>query len=155
MKFDNYSSIYLRPLSLSPISFLHLQIVHIIYSIDLCNRCTFSEHLNQQNDKDEPPQKDIFLMICEKLALKMLSNANLHLVSVDMPIAANLDDLSGISLRLSGEILNNSVPCLVTLTLKGTCAEPLEVSVKMNCEETVFGLNLLNRIVNFLAEPTR
>lgn len=121
----------------------------------MCDRCTFSEHINQQNDKDGPPQKDIFLMICEKLAVKMLSNANLYLVSVDMPVAANLDDLSGISLRLSGEILNNSVPCLVTLTLKGTCAEPLEVSVKMNCEETVFGLNLLNRIVNFLAEPAR
>lgn len=118
-------------------------------------RCTFTEHIKQWNDKDEPPQKDIFLMICEKLALKMLSNANLHLVSVDMPVAANLDDLSGLCLRLSGEILSNSIPCLVTLTLKGTCAEPLEVSVKLNCEETVYGLNLLNRIVKFLAEPTQ
>lgn len=117
-------------------------------------RCTFTEHINQRNDKDETPQKDIYMMICEKLALKMLSNANLYLVSVDMPVAGNLDDLSGLCLRLSGEILSNSVPCLVTLTLKGTYAEPLEVSVKMNCEETAFGLNLLNRIVNSLAEPT-
>lgn len=83
----------------------------------------------------------------------MLSNANLYLVSVEMPVSGNLDDISGMCLRLSGE-MDNSIPCLVTLTLKGTCAEPLEVSVKMNCEETVFGLNLLNRIVNFLAEPT-
>lgn len=126
----------------------------INYSHDLFNRCTFTDHINQQNDKDETRQKDIFLMICEKLALKVLSNANLYLVSVEMPVSGNLDDISGMCLRLSGEILNNSIPCLVTLTLKGTCAEPLEVSVKMNCEETVFGLNLLNRIVNFLAEPT-
>ncbi|XP_042014102.1 AP3-complex subunit beta-A-like [Salvia splendens] len=145
---------FIKPLPMDIESFLKKE-SQLPGMFENIRRCTFSEHLNQQNDKDEPPQKDIFLMICEKLALKMLSNANLHLVSVDMPIAANLDDLSGISLRLSGEILNNSVPCLVTLTLKGTCAEPLEVSVKMNCEESVFGLNLLNRIVNFLAEPTR
>ncbi|KAI3470742.1 hypothetical protein Pfo_027405 [Paulownia fortunei] len=118
-------------------------------------RCTFTDHISQLNDKDNHSLiKDNFLMICEKLALKMLSNANLFLVSVDMPVAANLDDLSGLCLRLSGEILSNSIPCLITLTLKGTCSEPLEVSVKMNCEETVFGLNLLNRIVKFLAEPT-
>ncbi|KAL0376991.1 UNVERIFIED_CONTAM: AP3-complex subunit beta-A [Sesamum calycinum] len=118
-------------------------------------RCTFADHISQPNEKDEQHSqiKDIILMICEKLALKMLNNANLFLVSVDMPVAANLNDLSGLCLRLSGEILSNSIPCLVTLTLKGTCSEPLEVSVKMNCEETVFGLNLLNRIVNFLAEP--
>ncbi|KAL0349243.1 UNVERIFIED_CONTAM: AP3-complex subunit beta-A [Sesamum angustifolium] len=118
-------------------------------------RCTFADHISQPNEKDEQHSqiKDIILMICEKLALKMLNNANLFLVSVDMPVAASLNDLSGLCLRLSGEILSNSIPCLVTLTLKGTCSEPLEVSVKMNCEETVFGLNLLNRIVNFLAEP--
>ncbi|KAL1542198.1 AP3-complex subunit beta-A [Salvia divinorum] len=145
---------FIKPLPMDIESFLKKE-SQLPGMFENIRRCTFSEHLNQQNDRDEPPQKDIFLMICEKLALKMLSNANLHLVSVDMPVAANLDDLSGICLRLSGEILKNSIPCLVTLTLKGTCAEPLEVSVKMNCEETVFGLNLLNRIVNFLAEPTQ
>lgn len=123
-------------------------------SFAVCNRCTFTNHINQLNDKDVQLQlKDNLLMICEKLTLKMLSNANLYLVSVDMPVATHLDDVSGLCLRLSGEILSNSVPCLITLTLKGTCSEPLEVTVKMNCEETVFGLNLLNRIVNFLAEP--
>lgn len=125
-----------------------------MFSLAVCNRCTFTNHINQLNDKDVQLQiKDNLLMICEKLTLKMLSNANLYLVSVDMPVATHLDDVSGLCLRLSGEILSNSVPCLITLTLKGTCSEPLEVTVKMNCEETVFGLNLLNRIVNFLAEP--
>ncbi|KAL7108963.1 hypothetical protein ACP275_06G146100 [Erythranthe tilingii] len=118
-------------------------------------RCTFNDHISQLIDKEEQSvTKDKFLVICEKLALKMLSNANLFLVSVDMPVAANPNDVSGLCLRLSGEMLSNSIPCLITLTLKGSCFQPLEVSVKMNCEETVFGLNLLNRIVNFLAEPT-
>lgn len=83
----------------------------------------------------------------------MLSNANLYLVSVNMPVDANLNDASGMCLRFSAEILSNSIPCLISLTVDGKCFEPLNASVKINCEETVFGLNLLNRIVNFLAEP--
>lgn len=98
--------------------------------------------------------KDKFLVLCESLALKMLSNANVVLVSVDMPVSANLDDASGLRLRFSSEILSNSITCLITLAVEGKCSEPLNVSVKVNCEETVFGLNLLNRIVNFLAEPS-
>ncbi|KAL6524675.1 hypothetical protein OROHE_015957 [Orobanche hederae] len=115
--------------------------------------CTFTDHISQLNVKEDPSlMKDNILMICERLALKMLNNANLFLVSVEMPVAANLNDLSGLCLRFGGETLSNSHPCLITLTLNGTCYQPLEVSVKMNCEETVFGLNLLNRIVVFLAE---
>lgn len=94
-------------------------------------------------------------MICENLALKVLSNANLYLVSVDMPVGTNLDDTSGLRLRFSGEILSNSIPCLITITVEGKCSEPLDTSVKVNCEETVFGLNFLNRVVNFLTEPAR
>lgn len=83
----------------------------------------------------------------------MLSNANLYLVSVNMPVDANLNDASGLCLRFSGEILSKTFPCLISITLEGKCFEPLSASVKINCEETVFGLNMLNRIVNFLAEP--
>jgi len=84
----------------------------------------------------------------------MLGNANLFLVSVDMPVSTNLDDASGLRLRFSSEILSNSIPCLITITVEGKCNDPLQVSVKVNCEETVFGLNLLNRVVNFLAESS-
>jgi len=84
----------------------------------------------------------------------MLSNANLFLVSVHLPLASKLDDASGLSLRFSGEILSSSVPCLITLTVEGNCLEPLDVSVKVKCEETVFALNLLNRIANFLVESS-
>nr|XP_043613029.1 AP3-complex subunit beta-A [Erigeron canadensis] len=119
-------------------------------------RCSFTDHLAEViNDKDHDGSlvKDSFIVICQTLASKMLSNANLHLVSVSMPVDANLNDASGLCLRFSGEILSNSIPCLVSVTLDGNCFEPLNASVKINCEETVFGLNLLNRIMNFLAEP--
>ena len=64
-----------------------------------------------------------------------------------MPVAANLDDASGLRLRFSCEILSSLIPRLITITVKGKCSDPL------NYEETVFSLNLLYRIVNFLVEP--
>ncbi|XP_060175442.1 AP3-complex subunit beta-A isoform X1 [Lycium barbarum] len=118
-------------------------------------RCTFIDHIEELNKLESPLAKDNFLVICETLALKVLSNANLFLVSVDMPVGTNLDDASGLRLRFSGEILSNSIPCLITITVEGRCSEPLDTAVKVNCEETVFGLNFLNRVVNFLTEPAR
>ncbi|CAI9092387.1 OLC1v1027609C1 [Oldenlandia corymbosa var. corymbosa] len=115
-------------------------------------RCIFIDHIDELKRGDNPGVKDHFLVICECLALKVLSNTNLFLVSVDMPVSANLDDASGLRLRFSGELLSNSFPCLVSLALEGTCFEPLNITVKVNCEETVFGLNLLNRIVNSLSD---
>ncbi|XVF23909.1 hypothetical protein REPUB_Repub13aG0080300 [Reevesia pubescens] len=117
--------------------------------------CTFTDHIRELNKEsgDSLLIKDKFLAICESLTLKMLSHANLCLVSVDMPVAANLDDASGLRLRFSCEILSSLIPCLVTITVEGKCSDPLNLSIKVNCEETVFGLNLLNRIVNFLVEP--
>ncbi|MBA0878762.1 hypothetical protein Goshw_011885 [Gossypium schwendimanii] len=84
---------------------------------------------------------------------RFLGNANLCLVSIDMPIAPNQDDTSGLRLRFSSEILSSSIPCLITLTVEGKCSDPLNLSIKVDCEETVLGLNLLNRMVNFLVEP--
>ncbi|CAA0809407.1 AP3-complex subunit beta-A [Striga hermonthica] len=81
--------------------------------------CTFTDHISQLNVKEDGSRtKDNFLIICERLALKMLSNANFFLVSVEMPVSANVNDVSGLCLRFSAEILSNSIPCLVTLTLK-------------------------------------
>lgn len=124
-------------------------------SCKLCFRCTFSDHVVElsKDNSENSLSKDAYLIICESIALKMLSNANLFLVSVDLPLASKLDDASGLCLRFSAEILSTSVPCLITITVEGACSEPLNMLVKVNCEETVFGLNLLNRVVNFLAEP--
>ncbi|GAB4831805.1 hypothetical protein Ancab_005820 [Ancistrocladus abbreviatus] len=119
-------------------------------------RCTFTEHILVLNKEmsNSSLTKDAFVVICESVALKMLSSANLFLVSVEMPAGAELDNVSGLCLRFSSEILSSSVPCLITINVDGKSLEPLNVSVKVNCEETVFGLNLLNRVVNFLVEPS-
>ncbi|KAF8397480.1 hypothetical protein HHK36_016397 [Tetracentron sinense] len=116
-------------------------------------RCTFTDHIEELNSEKGQSSliKDKFLVVCQSLASKMLSNANLFLVSVDMPVTANFDDATGLCLRFSSEILSNSIPCLITITVEGKCSEPLNVSVKVNCEETIFGLNLLNRVVAFLS----
>ncbi|KAJ7964527.1 AP-3 complex subunit beta [Quillaja saponaria] len=127
---------------------------HLRGMFEYIRSCTFTSHIVELNKGDNSITKDKYLVICESLALKMLSNANLFLVSVDMPIAANLDDASGLCLRFSSEILSNSIPCLITITVEGKCSDPLNVSAKVNCEETVFGLNLLNRVVNFLLEAS-
>lgn len=121
----------------------------------ICYRCTFIDHIEELNKLESPLAKDNFLVICETLALKVLSNSNLFHLSVDMPVGTNLYDASGLRLRFSGEILSNSIPCLITITVEGRCSEPLDTKVKVNCEETVFGLNFLNRVVNFLTEPAR
>lgn len=115
-------------------------------------RCCFTDHIGKLNHDDKGDQ---FLVICKSLALKMLSNANVFLVSVDMPVASKLDDATGLCLRFSCEILSNSVPCLISVTVEGKCSQPLNLSIKVNCEETVFGLNLLNRVANFLVEPSQ
>ncbi|XP_022765147.1 AP3-complex subunit beta-A isoform X2 [Durio zibethinus] len=127
---------------------------HLRGMFEYTRSCTFTDHIEELNKEsgDSLLIKDKFLAICESLALKMLSNANLCLVSVDMPVATNLDDASGLRLRFSCEILSSLIPCLITITVEGKCSDPLNLSIKVNCEQTVFGLNLLNRIVNFLVE---
>ncbi|CAN6705053.1 unnamed protein product [Malus baccata var. baccata] len=101
-------------------------------------RCTFTDHIKEL-DKDNSLVEDKFLVICQSLALKMLSNANLHLVSVDLPVAAKLDDATGLCLRFSSKILSTSVPCLITVTVEGRCTEPLEISVKVTVKKLYLG----------------
>ncbi|KAL6123698.1 hypothetical protein ACLB2K_076217 [Fragaria x ananassa] len=129
---------------------------HLRGMFECTRRCNFVDHVEDlgKDKADNALVEDKFLVICRSLALKMLSNANLYLVSVDMPVAAKLDDATGLCLRFSSKLLSSSVPCLITITVEGRCSELLELTVKVNCEETVFGLNLLNRIVNFLVEPS-
>lgn len=81
------------------------------------------------------------------VAVKVLSNGNFHLVSMDMPVSHKPDDMSGLCLRFAGEVLNSSKPCLITVIAHGNLSEPLDITVKVNSEDTVFGLNLLNRLV--------
>lgn len=146
---------FVRPLPIDILAFADKE-SQLPGMFECIRRCTFTDHIEELNsDMGTGTQsKDMFLVICKSLALKMLSNANVSLVSVDLPVAANLDDASGLRLRFSCEILHSLIHCLITLAIEGKCSEPLNVSVKVNCEETVFGLNLLNRIVNILVDPS-
>ncbi|KAL1218591.1 AP3-complex subunit beta-A [Cardamine amara subsp. amara] len=114
-------------------------------------RCSFTDHVKDSRMENG---KDKFLSICECITLKVLSNSNLHLVSVDLPVANTLEVATGLRLRFSSKILSSEIPLLITITVEGKCTEVLNLTVKINCEETVFGLNLLNRIANFLVEPS-
>ena len=85
--------------------------------------------------------------MAQSVASKILSNANVHLVSMDMPVTFSVDDASGLCWRFSSEILSTSKPCLITILAEGHASGPLDLTVKVNSEDTVFGLNLLNRVV--------
>jgi AP-3 complex subunit beta len=89
-------------------------------------------------------------MVAQSLASKILSNANFHLVSMDMPVTFSIDDASGLCWRFSSEILSTLNVCLITIVAVGHISGPLDLTVKVNSEDTAFALNLLNRVVALL-----
>ncbi|RZC78779.1 hypothetical protein C5167_002995 [Papaver somniferum] len=143
---------FVKPLQMN-IEAFHLKESQLPGMFEYSRKCIFKDHIIAlSSDKEHSTvTEDNLLLVCRSLASQVLSNASFFLVSVDMPVSAKLDDASGLSLRFSCEILSNSIPCLITITVEGKCSEQLSVSVKVNCEETVFGLNLLNRVVAFLS----
>ncbi|XP_078428645.1 protein affected trafficking 2 [Wolffia australiana] len=154
IKFQPDIGYFMRPLVMDYGSFTKLEI-QLRGMFEYTRRCLFSSHINALEQSNESPANDDrILAVCHELASKMLSSASICLVSVDMPVSLKFDEVSDLCLRFSGEILNSSKPCLVTLLAEGKCSEPLDISVKVNCEETVFGLNLLNRIISFLSSDS-
>nr|CDM87126.1 unnamed protein product [Triticum aestivum] len=116
---------------------------------EYARRCTFKDHLqkHKQTEESTDHNTDNNLLVAQTLASKVLSNANVHLVSMDMPVTFSIDDASGLCWRFSSEILSTSYPCLITIVADGHTSEPLDLTVKVNSEDTAFGLNLLNRVV--------
>lgn len=99
---------------------------------------------------DNSFDSDKIILVSKILASKVLSNSNVSLVSADIPVSFNIDDASGLCFRFSGQLLSSSKPVLFTILAEGKFSEPLNITIKINCEETVFGLNLPNRVVAFL-----
>ncbi|XP_052154130.1 AP3-complex subunit beta-A [Oryza glaberrima] len=115
---------------------------------EYARRCTFKDHLQKlEHNDDSEEHTDKNLLIAQSLASKILSNANFHLVSMDMPVTFSIEDASGLCWRFSSEILSTSNPCLITILAEGHISEPLDLTAKVNSEDTAFGLNLLNRVV--------
>ncbi|CAN6442680.1 unnamed protein product [Victoria cruziana] len=117
-------------------------------------RCTVTGHVGVLHPEglDGSASSDKVLVVAQRLASEILSNANISLVSVNIPISVtddhvrDIDDVSGLCLRFGSEISRSSVPCLLTVTVEGRYSGPLTVVLRINCEESIFGLNLLNRI---------
>lgn len=142
---------FLRPLFMNAEDFTDKQ-SQLRGMFECAKRCTFSDHIRELDSESQSSvHGDKIFVVSRSLASKVLSNANLYLLSVDMPVSFNIDDASGLCLRFSGEILSSSKPCLITLDAEGRCFDPLNVTVRINCEDTVFGLNLLNRLVTLLS----
>lgn len=114
---------------------------------EYARRCAFKDHLQKLGHEDSAEHSDKNLQVAQSVASKILSNANIHLVSMDMPVTFSVDDASGLCWRFSGEILSTSKPCLITILAEGRASGPLDLAVKVNSEDTVFALNLLNRVV--------
>ncbi|TVU37043.1 hypothetical protein EJB05_19010 [Eragrostis curvula] len=117
---------------------------------EYARRCTFKDHLQKLEHSEGGEHTDKNLMVAQSLASKMLSNSNVHLVSMDMPVTFSVDDASGLCWRFSSEILSSSNSCLITIVAEGHVSRPLDLTVKVNSEDTAFALNLLNRVVALL-----
>uniref|UniRef100_A0A0A9CYU6 AP-3 complex subunit beta C-terminal domain-containing protein n=1 Tax=Arundo donax TaxID=35708 RepID=A0A0A9CYU6_ARUDO len=114
---------------------------------EYARRCTLKDHLQKLEHTEGAEHTDKNLLVAQTLASKILSNANFHLVSMDMPVTFSVDDVSGLCWRFSSEILSTSNPCLITIVAEGHVSGPLDLTAKVNSEDTVFALNLLNRVV--------
>ncbi|KAL6853321.1 hypothetical protein ACP4OV_019350 [Aristida adscensionis] len=114
---------------------------------EYARRCTFKDHIQNLEHTEDTGHTDKNLLVAQSLASKILSNTNVHLVSMDMPVTFSIDDASGLCWRFSSEILNTSNPCLISIVAEGHISGPLDLTVKVNSEDTVFALNLLNRVV--------
>ncbi|KAK3166627.1 hypothetical protein QOZ80_1AG0048270 [Eleusine coracana subsp. coracana] len=117
---------------------------------EYARRCTFKDHLQKLDDSVDGEHTDKNLMVANTLASKILSNANFHLVSMDMPVTFNIDDASGLCWRFGSEIMSTSNACLITIVAEGHTSGPLDLTAKVNSEDTAFALNLLNRVVALL-----
>ncbi|XP_019107207.2 AP3-complex subunit beta-A isoform X2 [Beta vulgaris subsp. vulgaris] len=92
---------FVKPLKMDVLAFTNKEL-QLPGMFEYVRRCTFADHIVElSTDKsDTYLTKDAYLVICESIALKMLSNANLSLVSVDLPLGSKLDDASVIRVKL-------------------------------------------------------
>ncbi|CAM6097008.1 unnamed protein product [Calypogeia fissa] len=102
---------------------------------------------------------DQILLVAQAVAQRVLTTAHVSLVSTVMPIgdsalgvqAIKSSGLQGLSLQFSGETLVGSVLCLIKVRVlsEGEInrdGAQLEVLVKINCEDTIFGWSLLQEL---------
>ncbi|KAH7294225.1 hypothetical protein KP509_28G061600 [Ceratopteris richardii] len=129
----------------------------LIGMFEITCRCFLDRRTKSQSlaelDADEEA-----LAVARMLASRILSQINVFLVTATIPVyhEAISDDILSVHLKFSGETLVDDKLCLVTLTLEldpiSNNASTLLVEVKVNCEDSVFGSNILNRFQKAVTE---
>lgn len=101
------------------------------------------------SDPSSSTGEDKVLVLCRAIATRVLSVAHVALVSATLPIS-DLSDLTGLRLCFGGETLTGPLTCLISVTFvsknEGESRDNTPVLIKVNCEDTIFGLNLLKQL---------
>ncbi|KAG6550527.1 hypothetical protein Mapa_007896 [Marchantia paleacea] len=108
--------------------------------------------------------EDKLLVVARSIAQKVITSAHVSLVSTTIPIGDSFvseqaikgGGVQGLRLRFSGKTLADSVLCLIEVAVLTEIVteidcEQLEVLIKVNCENTVFGLTLLQELSKALS----
>lgn len=151
----------LRPLSMSSAAFTSKE-SQMSGMLENSRRCTFREHLQMPSDVNDVQfqHDDKLIFVSRTIVSRILSSFHVSVLSVTIPIFTSFmdqsgwhGDVQGLCLRFSSETLSGCIPCLITVTAEGCYSgSELPVLVKVNCEDAVFGLNLLKRLIEVLTE---
>ncbi|BBN13883.1 AP-3 complex subunit beta [Marchantia polymorpha subsp. ruderalis] len=152
--------VLIRPVPLSPEAFNSSQ-SRITGMHESSRRCILKVRHPSQG---VPVTEDKLLVVARSIAQKVLTSAHVSLVSTTIPIGDSFvseqaikgGGVQGLRLRFSGKTLAESVLCLIevavlTETVTEIDCEQLEVLMKVNCENTVFGLTLLQELSKALS----
>lgn len=93
--------------------------------------------------------EDQALVISRAIASGVLRVAHVAVVSATLPIS-DATGLSGLQLCFAGETLTGGLKCLISTTYD-TEHDTTALLIKVNCEDTVFGLNLLKQLETILS----
>ena len=101
---------------------------------------------------------DEVLFLAKTIATRLLNHINAVLVTVMIPVSSGFlgDDYTNVHLKFSGETLQESKTCLISIILEprspNISDNDLPFTVKVNCEDSIFGVNLLKRLQKAIKE---
>ena len=103
-------------------------------------RCVLGDSYSQISSIGE----DKVLLLSRAIASGVLRVAHVAVVSATLPIS-DVIGLSGLQLCFAGETLTERLPCLISATLDKE-GDAIALLTKVNCEDAIFGLNLLKQL---------
>lgn len=125
--------------------------------IDSCFFVCFCNSCNLGGTYSNPVSKtgeDKVLAISRAIATGVLRSAHVAIVSAILPIS-DASGLTGLRLCFAGKTLMQPLPCLISVTFttghEGASRDIVPVLIKVNCEDTIFGLNLLKQLETTLS----